>query len=297
MGSPPDQQDLAAGGHGDRRVTDARAPRLVSVLLILAVSAAGAASFWWAFDNQLRSLSPSDYECRDDAVITLSHARNLVEFGFIGVSPSGERVEGFSAPLQFWVGAAAYALTKVDYQTFCRVQSEAGTLLLGLACAWLLLAGIGRVDRTSLWRLAFIGAAICATAEILAQSRAFLLWHASGMENVYKNVTMLVLLWALDAMLRTGRIRPAMAALVFAASMARTEAVVPVAILLAVFVGAWRLRHGDWRAVGFVVIGLAPWAAYMLWRRTYFGQWVPNTAVAQEIAMDARLTAEVATST
>ena len=31
-----------------------------------------------------------------DGVITLSHARNLVDFGFIGHSPSGERVEGLA---------------------------------------------------------------------------------------------------------------------------------------------------------------------------------------------------------
>ena len=49
------------------------------------------------------------YRYRDDGVITLSHARNWVDFGFIGVNPSGERVEATSAPLQMLLYALAYA--------------------------------------------------------------------------------------------------------------------------------------------------------------------------------------------
>src|SRR4051812_39857772 len=58
------------------------------------------------------------YAYRDDAVITLSHARNLVEYGSIGVDASGARVEGFSTPLQFWVFVVAYALTHCGFEAF-----------------------------------------------------------------------------------------------------------------------------------------------------------------------------------
>ncbi|HEX9368396.1 MAG TPA: hypothetical protein VF921_17325, partial [Vicinamibacterales bacterium] len=71
----------------------------------------GAAAFLLAFHHKAAEVPPANYADRDDAVITLSHARNLVEYGFIGVSPSGERVEGFSAPLQFWIATATYAVS------------------------------------------------------------------------------------------------------------------------------------------------------------------------------------------
>ncbi|MBW2525913.1 MAG: hypothetical protein JRI23_17150, partial [Deltaproteobacteria bacterium] len=52
----------------------------------------------------------SFYLLRDDGVITFSHARNLVEYGAIGVDPSGARVEGFSSPLHFGIYLVAYGL-------------------------------------------------------------------------------------------------------------------------------------------------------------------------------------------
>jgi hypothetical protein len=48
------------------------------------------------------------YALRDDGVITLSHGRNWVDYGFIGVSPSGGRVEAFSAPLQFLMSVVRF---------------------------------------------------------------------------------------------------------------------------------------------------------------------------------------------
>ena len=58
---------------------------------------------------RLRSVQENLWIARDDAVITLSHARNAAEFGSIGVSP-GDRVEGFSSPLHF---AVAYLVELV----------------------------------------------------------------------------------------------------------------------------------------------------------------------------------------
>src|SRR5215813_6584751 len=62
---------------------------------------------------------PADfYELRDDGIVTFSHAKNWVDYGFIGVSPSGGRVEGFSAPLQFLIFSALYATTHIGYQAY-----------------------------------------------------------------------------------------------------------------------------------------------------------------------------------
>src|ERR1700730_10832881 len=114
--------------------------RILELGFLIGLVLFGSAAFLCVFRYHLKSIPSANYENRDDALITLSHARNLVEFGFIGVSPSGERVEGFSAPAQFWIAAGAYRLTRFDYATFFRWQLTLGTLLLGACFAGLCLA-------------------------------------------------------------------------------------------------------------------------------------------------------------
>src|ERR1051325_11593746 len=110
---------------------------------------------------RLERVPPANYEARDDAVITLSHARNLVEYGFIGVSPSGERVEGFSTPLQFLVAGVAYTIHPFGYRAFFRWQTLIGTMLLGALAAVAFARGAER-DRPLWWRYGFILAALAA---------------------------------------------------------------------------------------------------------------------------------------
>jgi hypothetical protein len=247
----------------------------------------GPVAFALIFCSQLARTPAERYTARDDAVITLSHARNLVEYGFIGASPSGERIEGFSAPLQFLTAAAVYAIAPYEYATFFRWQTLVGTIALGMAFG-ALLGSSGHVP-VSRHRLAFIGVALIGCAQILACSSAFLWWHASGMENAYKSVALVALLYFLDGMLRDGRILWPVVLLVPLAAITRIDAVVPVAMLLAAFVALWWTRHGNSRALVFTVASLLPWVAFMAFRREYFGQWEPNTAAAQAISVAGRL--------
>ncbi len=52
---------------------------MVALLLLF-----GGLVFPWTFGRALSAVPPSNYATRDDAVITVSHARNLVDYGFIG---------------------------------------------------------------------------------------------------------------------------------------------------------------------------------------------------------------------
>ena len=78
----------------------------------------GGLFFWSAFQFIYSQLNSDWYILRDDAVITFSHAKNWFDFGFIGVSPSGERVEGYSAPVQFFIFVLAYALGHISFVNF-----------------------------------------------------------------------------------------------------------------------------------------------------------------------------------
>jgi hypothetical protein len=73
--------------------------------------------FWLAYQQIDENL----YVNRDDAIITVSHGRNFVEYGSIGVNPSGERVEGYSSPLQFLIFSGTYALTHLHYDLYFRI--------------------------------------------------------------------------------------------------------------------------------------------------------------------------------
>jgi hypothetical protein len=265
------------------------------LLLQGSLAVIGAVVFATVFTAALSRVPANNYEARDDGLITLSHARNLVEFGFIGVSPSGERIEGFSAPLQFLTAAAAYALSPFDYHSFFRWQLLIGTLLLGSLIAITLQSGGGSASVTA--RYVFVALAIVGSAAILTSSKAFLLWHASGMENVYKTVGMLALLACLDRMLRRQQILWWSLLIVLAASLSRIDAIVGVGLWLTAFGFIWLLQHRNVRGLAFAAVSALPWVLCMAWRYWYFGQWNPNTAAAQHIEVSARLAALVQSPT
>jgi hypothetical protein len=51
----------------------------------------------------------------------------------------------------------------------------------------------------------------------------------------------------------------------------------------------WSYRFKDFNGLKFLCMSLLPWLLYMAWRRSYFGQWAPNTALAQAISVTDRL--------
>jgi len=233
-------------------------------------------AFLLVFKLVLRDVPATTYAARDDGVITLSHARNLVDYGFVGVNPSGERIEGFSAPLQFLVFAAVYAVTHVGYPRFLAGQVVLCTLLLGAGFFRLLrAAGADRV-------VALLGAAIA--AGVLGSCGTFLLWHHSGMENALMHCCMVWLLALLVDACAGGKPSAALPLVAFAASIARIDAVFFVAplMLVAVLLGPRTLLAS---ALAWAIA----WISFFSLRAWYFGALQPNTAVAQQIDVAANL--------
>jgi hypothetical protein len=214
---------------------------------------------------------PDDfYQVRDDGVITLSHAKNLVDYGFIGVGPSGPRVEGYSAPLQLYVYALVYRLFGNGYPGFCALQTVVCTFLLGL-----LLVRFLEGSRYLLLGLAALLAAF------LTQQTSFFLWHASGLENPITHCVFLASVGVLGGFVARGKIRYAWAALLFMAAISRVDSVFHIAGLLVVFSVFWLAAWKDLRGLAFSSLVFVLWAGYQLWRYRYFGDLFPNTAYAQ----------------
>lgn len=214
----------------------------------------------------------------DDGVITMSHGRNLVDYGFIGINPSGGRVEGYSAPVQFLLYTAAYAMTGVGYAAYSEAQTYIATFLLG---ALLVLFFFER----KILAIAVVGVA----AVLLIYLRPFLVWHFSGMDNAVTHVLFLAAVLIFFFMTREKRINYYLSIPVFLASISRTESIYHIGPLLFLF-GAffwWRIR--DWRGVWFSLLVLGLWALFQLWRYLYFGDLLPNTSYAQGITVIANL--------
>lgn len=92
---------------------------------------AGGAIFLLVFLASYSGIDPHLYEVRDDGVITLSVGRNLADYGFLGVSPSGPRVEASSSPAQTFIYALVYKIAQVPFDGFALDQTRVATFLLG----------------------------------------------------------------------------------------------------------------------------------------------------------------------
>jgi hypothetical protein len=242
------------------------------------LSLAGALIFAAVLQARYQSIPADFYGYRDDGIITLSHARNWIDFGFIGVNPSGERLEAASAPLQFLLYAAAYAIGSMSYQTFMDAQTLLCTLAIGALLPLFFVA-----------RPVFALGATAFIALFVTEFPAFLVWHASGMENALTHVLLAATVLLLYRAASSRRIERSAAVLAFAASITRVDGIYHVFPLLLVFWLYWEGRVRDRRARTLVFDFLLMWVAFNLARFAYFGAVMPNTAVAQGISVGDRV--------
>lgn len=239
--------------------------------LQLAVAGLAGLSFWLIF-RQFAPLSKADTSYRDDAVITLSYAKNLIDYGAIASDPAGARVEGFSTPLQFWLFAAVYAVTRSGYAAFLDWQVGICTFLLGCA--------LYQLFRPHVW-LGLLSSV--ALAFWLTHCVRFFGWHHSGMENALMHVLFVGLLAGCARSLEQRRVSSGLLLCALLASLVRLESIVHVAPLLAIWSIAYAHEHRDFAAVRGSALVLGGWLLYQLFRLNYFGSLQPNTARAEDV--------------
>lgn len=233
------------------------------------------AAVWAAVGVFMVLRAPSAWwRWRDDAVITLSHARGLVEFGHPTVSASGQRVDGATAPLQMLAAALFYRLGGSGWRRFLDVQVLASFALAGWSAAWL---GALTVPTRRL-RLHVCAAFVAAMLGFTAWRSAG--WFASGMEG---GITVALLLCAAAATVATiaePHRRGWLAGLAFGlAGLTRVELAALVVPALVVAVVALRRRPTVVaRLVG--TVGVC-WGIVHGWRWLTFGTLIPNSAVVQ----------------
>lgn len=235
------------------------------------------AVIWTLYAGWRLSRVPTEWwRWRDDAVITLSHARGWVDFGVPSVSGAGERVEGYSAPLQMFLASAYYRLGGSGWAGWLDVQVVIGLALTGCFVAYLLRLVFPDAGEAVL----AIGSSVVAVAGL--STWAALGWFGSGMEN---SISVPLLVGTMAALIGVLTIEShhGYAFGVFAglAGITRTEfAVLLVPVLLIAAIGLWSRRRGvALRSAG---IAVSIWGAAYLWRWTTFRTLLPNSAVVQE---------------
>ncbi len=253
---------------------------VVSVLKnrLFQISLFGGLAFLFFFYLSYSTIESDYYQVRDDGVITLSHAKNLVDYGFIGVSPSGDRVEGYSAPVQFVIYAAAYYLTGLDFKTYAAVQTLVSTFLLGVVFSLFF-----KESKFYAFGLSLLA------GFILSEHTAFVQWHGSGMENPITHVLMLATILILYSSYRAEKICYPLVLVVFLATISRIDSVYHVAPILAIFAAAWLFTYKNFKGFFFAFLVFVFWLSYHLWRYYYFGDFMPNTGYAQDISIGERL--------
>ena len=218
-------------------------------------------------------IDASLYQTRDDGVITMSAGRNLVDFGFVGVSPSGPIVEASSSPVQMILYAATYAMTGINYASFAFLQTLVATLLLGAAIA--LALGVSRAE--GLFSILLLSLA-------LSFVYPFFLWHGSGMENALTHFLIVLSIAGLVRMIRCKRVSFLWAIPLVLTCFVRLELLLTIVALLGLFSVYWQRKCHSFRALKFSFLVAALCVVIHGIRFAYFGEFFPNTAAAQGIS-------------
>ena len=218
-------------------------------------------------------------------MITLSHAQNFVQFGTIGVSP-GDRVEGFSSPLQFILSSVYFFLFDQGYGSFLDLQVAVCIVLNGafiaLSIYQLVLTNNARHSRLF---AASISIPLCLLAGIAtASSWTATGWLVSGMENPLAIVIGSAIVYLLTLQPRPV-IMLAASALVTVLGITRVEFpafALPLSVGIALF--CRRNLPAETRKFWPFAIGLplVTWTSINLIRLLYFGHFLPNTALVQD---------------
>jgi hypothetical protein len=207
----------------------------------------------------------------DDAYITLRYAKNLAAVG-APVYNLGERVEGYTNFL--WMLLAALGFK-------AGLDVPGAVLALGAISALVLMVGVLRLWRgfPALPRWLGIVAVV-----LVAMTAPVAVWTLGGLETCLYAGLLAVscALGASSAATGSARTAALTGASLALATLTRPEGAAEFAVVLAT-VALFRMRREGARAtVGSLLFGYAILVVpHLVWRRSYYGDWLPNTYYAK----------------
>jgi len=208
----------------------------------------------------------------DDAYISWRYARNIAE-GLGPVFNGGERVEGYSNPLYTFLLTLPARFARND-DTLPVVGRVVGFL-----------AALATILTMARWPLLAGGAGPTLALMLTATSTSLALWSVGGLETTLYG-------WLIAAALGATLARPlspggrlGTGLLLAAVALSRPEGIVPAGALYLI---RWLDPDTRRQTRGHLLIGLAfllPIAGYLIFRVSYFGDWLPNTWYAKKVGL------------
>ncbi|MDW8218054.1 MAG: hypothetical protein RML57_10720 [Acidobacteriota bacterium] len=215
----------------------------------------------------------------DDAYIAFRYVSNhQLGYGLVWNPPPFRPVEGYTSFLWVMVLSAIWEVTGYDPPTaanYITLVFAALTLLLtGVAVLKLPLGSQLAPFRLSILAAVFVG---------VLSNRTFLAWASSGLETAMFNALLAAWMCVWWWLPRHTPMRLAatatLAALVY---LTRPDGLLFALASVALFVGDAWFREGKWRAVDWLAVApLLAIPAHVLWRKSFYGEWLPNTYYAK----------------
>ncbi|MBS2015435.1 MAG: hypothetical protein JST00_21280 [Deltaproteobacteria bacterium] len=197
----------------------------------------------------------------DDMMISMTYARNLAEGHGLVWSAGYERVEGYSNFLWTMVMAAVHLFRPPTHLAAIPIRVISYTLTVGMFALAI------RLLRVFVPR-GIVPPVVMLTCMVLCPD--IVLWSAWGFENALLGFLLLLFLVKLfergDTLLAY-----------LALSLVPITRADGIYLFLANAVVALVLSKDHRRTILWLAIALAPFAAHMAFRRSYYGEWLPNT--------------------
>jgi hypothetical protein len=213
----------------------------------------------------------------DDAGITFAQSLELVDHHSLAPSLEGTPVEGYSNPLVFFVAAGLRMFGAFDPIT-THLHLEMLLFATMVTLVWSMLRA--HVPEAA----AILGAAVFATVELLTLATS--IWYGSGLENVWVSCGLVTLVWICARTARGVPLSPVWGNVAFLVAITRPEGpVYVVAFYLGLLVlarppGVPLNAHAK-RVARALVVTIALYAAFLVWRRWAYSAWWPNTYYAK----------------
>lgn len=217
----------------------------------------------------------------DDAFIAFRYISNARSgHGYVWNPPPFRPVEGYTSFL--WVALLDFVWRATEIEP----PEAANWIALGFAFGTLGLtvATMARLRLRPALARARIGLAALALVFVLS-NRTFLAWTSSGLETAMFNFWLTGWLWSC-LFVRRGSARWVFGVAAFAAlaELTRPDGMLFLAASCALLAFAWieqaARREFRWRALA-AALPLAAVPAHILWRRRFYGEWLPNTYYAK----------------
>ncbi|HZP84817.1 MAG TPA: hypothetical protein VFB21_24490 [Chthonomonadaceae bacterium] len=206
--------------------------------------------------------------------ITFRYADNL-RHGLGPVFNAGDRVEGYSCPLYL---ALTTLLLFLPGDVLFRAKA------LGVLFA---VGAIGAVWRLAA-RLHLPGWALAAVTLLIGANAKVALSAIDGMETTFQMLLVTLAALAFVRERQTGR-GWSSALWLLAAALNRPEGPVFFLAALPAFVLSVRQRGWQRRDALWLAAFIVPMTLFLLWRKAYYGDWLPNTYYAKQVPLDLAL--------